>query len=440
MRFAGPAESRSRRGGSSCSRISGIIRSAAIASGTAAPLQNRSLVRRAAAASNRPLPGAGAALFLYHRYFFAAFQGPPGERLSRLVSLPQQGPAAPPGPFLGVLREGRGRYACARFGHNYKRMNELSKDAGAPLTVGEESAGQRIDNFLLRVLKGVPKSHVYRILRSGEVRLNRGRVGPDARLTPGDVVRIPPLRIAKAPKPRVAPARAFRPRVLYEDDALIAVDKPAGLAVHGGSGIALGLIEQLRAGRPEARFLELVHRLDRDTSGVLLVAKKRAALVDLHAQLRDGKMDKRYHVLVRGPWRDAIRKVDIPLHKFVTRDGERRVRIDEGGQRAVTIFRRLETWPGHAPPVALLEAELRTGRTHQIRVHLAHLGHALAGDDKYGNFAWNRALAREGLKRMFLHARQLTFRHPTSDREVTVESAMPAELEGFVAVLGRPGG
>jgi 23S rRNA pseudouridine955/2504/2580 synthase len=316
-------------------------------------------------------------------------------------------------------------------------MNELSKDAGAPLTVGEESAGQRIDNFLLRVLKGVPKSHVYRILRSGEVRLNRGRVGPDARLAPGDVVRIPPLRMAKAAKQQAVPARAFRPGVLYEDDALVAVDKPAGLAVHGGSGIALGLIEQLRAARPEARFLELVHRLDRDTSGVLLIAKKRAALVDLHAQLRDGTMDKRYLVLVRGPWRDAMRKVDIPLHKFVTREGERRVRIDEGGQRAITIFRRLEARPRHTPPVALLEAELRTGRTHQIRVHLAHLGHALAGDDKYGDFAWNRELARKGLKRMFLHARRLTFRHPTNGREMTVESALPAELARFAATLTR---
>ena len=316
-------------------------------------------------------------------------------------------------------------------------MNELSKDAGAPLTVGEESAGQRIDNFLLRVLKGVPKSHVYRILRSGEVRLNRGRVGPDARLALGDVVRIPPLRMSKPARPRTAAARAFRPEVLYEDDVIIAVDKPAGLAVHGGSGIALGLIEQLRATRPEARFLELVHRLDRDTSGVLLVAKKRAALVDLHAQLRNGEMDKRYLLVVRGPWREATRKVDVALHKFVTREGERRVRIDEGGQRAITIFRRLEAWPRHNPPVALLEAELKTGRTHQIRVHLAHLGHALAGDDKYGDFAWNRELAREGLKRMFLHARQLTFTHPVSGSEVTVESPMPAELAKFVAALGK---
>jgi 23S rRNA pseudouridine955/2504/2580 synthase len=317
-------------------------------------------------------------------------------------------------------------------------MNGLSKDAGAPLTVGEESAGQRIDNFLLRVLKGVPKSHVYRILRSGEVRLNRGRVGPEARLATGDVVRIPPLRTARdVTKPRAVAPRSFRSAVLYEDDALIVVDKPAGLAVHGGSGIALGLIEQLRAARPGARFLELVHRLDRETSGVLLVAKKRAVLVDLHAQLRAGTMDKRYVLLVRGPWRDAVRKVDVSLHKFVTREGERRVRTHEDGQRAITVFRRLAAWPRHAPPVALLEAELKTGRTHQIRVHLAHLGHALAGDDKYGDFAWNRQLARDGLKRMFLHARALTFTHPASGLEMTVESALPAELGRFVGTLSE---
>ena len=276
-------------------------------------------------------------------------------------------------------------------------MNELSKDVVSWLTVGDEAEGQRIDNFLLRTLKGVPKSHIYRILRSGEVRLNKGRVGPDVRLAPGDVVRIPPVRTATPASPDRRPAvRAFRPVILHEDDALLAVDKPAGLAVHGGSGIALGLIEQLRAARPEARFLELVHRLDRDTSGVLLIAKKRSALTSLHAQLRDGEVDKRYLVLVRGPWPNAKRKVDVPLHKFSTREGERRVRVEETGRESITIFRREKIWAQHEPPLALLEAELQTGRTHQIRVHLAHIGHALAGDDKYGDFAWNRELAREG--------------------------------------------
>jgi len=315
-------------------------------------------------------------------------------------------------------------------------MNELSKDAVSWLTVGDDAEGQRIDNFLVRTLKGVPKSHIYRILRSGEVRVNKGRVGPDARLVVGDVVRVPPVRTAApARAEHPAAARRFAPAILHEDEALIAVDKPAGLAVHGGSGIALGMIEQLRGARPGSRFLELVHRLDRDTSGVLLVAKKRSALTALHAQLREGKVDKRYVALVRGPWRDATRTVDVALHKYSTREGERRVRVDEGGRESTTIFRRERTWPDHDPPLALLEAELETGRTHQIRVHLAHTGHALAGDDKYGDFAWNRLLAKEGLKRMFLHAKTMMFIHPASGEELRVESPLPAELARYLAAL-----
>lgn len=322
-------------------------------------------------------------------------------------------------------------------------MNELRKDGVSWITVDEEAAGQRIDNFLLRLLKGVPKSHVYRILRSGEVRVNKGRVGPEARLATDDVVRIPPIRTAErvvavgAGPPRTSPVRPFMPAILFEDDWLIAVDKPAGLAVHGGSGIALGLIEQLRVSRPRAPFLELVHRLDRDTSGVLLVAKKRSALTSLHAQLRRGEIDKRYLVLVRGRWRDAKRIVDVPLHKFSTREGERRVRVEASGRQATTIFRLERGWPSHDPPLALLEAELKTGRTHQIRVHLAHLGHALAGDDKYGDFAWNRELAGEGLKRMFLHARVITFMHPASGEVVTIESPLPGDLAKFLALLSK---
>jgi 23S rRNA pseudouridine955/2504/2580 synthase len=316
-------------------------------------------------------------------------------------------------------------------------MNELSKDAASRVTVDEAGAGQRIDNFLLRMLKGVPKSHVYRILRSGEVRVNRGRVGPEARLAVGDVVRIPPIRTATpAPPSRTLAARPFEPALLFEDDALIGVDKPAGLAVHGGSGIALGLIEQLRAARPKARFLELVHRLDRETSGVLLVAKKRSALTALHAQLRVGEIDKRYQLLVRGPWSARRRVVDVPLFKFATREGERRVRVDAEGRASTTIFRLLQAWPAHVPPLALLEAELETGRTHQIRVHLAHLGHALAGDDKYGDFAWNRELARAGLRRMFLHAATITFRHPATGEPIVISSPLPPELARYVAALG----
>jgi 23S rRNA pseudouridine955/2504/2580 synthase len=323
-------------------------------------------------------------------------------------------------------------------------MNGLSKDAVSWVTVDDSSAGQRIDNFLCKVLKGVPKSHVYRILRSGEVRVNKGRAGPDRRLELGDVVRVPPVRTAArggegeglARRPPVA--RPFRVPVLFEDDAFLALDKPAGLAVHGGSGIAYGLIEQLRAARPDARFLELVHRLDRDTSGVLLVAKQRPALVALHAALRDGAIDKRYQVLVRGRWRDAERRVRASLHKYSTADGERRVRVDEDGRESETVFRRLAVWSDRDPPLALLEAELKTGRTHQIRVHLAHIGFVLAGDDKYGDFAWNKALQTQGLRRMFLHAFRLGLRHPVSATPLVVESPLPADLAAFVANLGAP--
>ena len=316
-------------------------------------------------------------------------------------------------------------------------MNELSKDAVSWLTVGDDAEGQRIDNFLVRTLKGVPKSHIYRILRSGEVRVNKGRVGPDVRLAIGDVVRVPPVRTAAPERlAKRAVARRFAPAILHEDDALIAVDKPAGLAVHGGSGIALGMIEQLRAARPDARFLELVHRLDRDTSGVLLVAKKRAALRALHATLREGQADKRYLVLAKGRWRDAKRRVELPLAKFVTGGGEREVRVERsGGRMARTVFYRRRVWANAAPPVSLLEAELVTGRTHQIRVHLTHLGFPLAGDDKYGDFAWNKALAKQGLKRMFLHSCALRFTHPLTGEAMAFESPLPGDLSRFVAGL-----
>lgn len=314
-------------------------------------------------------------------------------------------------------------------------MSQVRSDAVAKLSIDEASAGQRIDNYLVRVLKGVPKSHVYRILRSGEVRLNGRRVGPDARLEAGDTVRVPPVRTSAAPPPATATA-AQRVRVVHEDADLLAVDKPAGLAVHGGSGVSHGLIESLRAARPDARFLELAHRLDRDTSGLLLVAKRRAALVELHRMLRDGDVDKRYLVLVRGRWRDEKRTVRLSLHKFATREGERRVRVDEEiGREAATTFRRVRTWPEHEPPLALLEAELLTGRTHQIRVHLAHVGFPLAGDDKYGDFAWNRVLMKAGLKRMFLHAARLSLAHPVTGARLVLEAALPMELERFLATL-----
>ena len=318
-----------------------------------------------------------------------------------------------------------------------KHMNSLSKDAVNWLAVGEDGQGQRVDNYLVKILKGVPKSHVYRILRSGEVRVNRRKVGPEMRLNVGDELRIPPIRSAPpaATRARAMPGRMAIPPILYEDDTLLALNKPAGLAVHGGSGIAFGVIERLRNARPGAPFLELVHRLDRDTSGVLIVAKKRSALVALHAQLRDGAFDKRYDVLIRGKWRDALRAVELPLATYVTAEGERRVRVAADGRLARTIFRRVKVWPLAEPPVALLEAELETGRTHQIRVHLTHLGYPLAGDDKYGDFAWNKTLARQGLKRMFLHARRIRFAHPQDAREVEIEAPLAPDLAAFVARL-----
>jgi len=313
-------------------------------------------------------------------------------------------------------------------------MNELSKDAVNWLTVGEDSAGQRIDNYLGKMLRGVPKSYIYRILRSGEVRVNKGRVNPGVRLAPGDIVRVPPVRTAPRTDAgrRPAQVRASVP-VLFEDDALLALDKPAGLAVHGGSGIALGLIEQMRVERPDSRFLELVHRLDRGTSGVILLAKKRAALVAMHAELRAGNFEKRYLVLVRGKWRDPKRRVTFALHKFAAMGGERRVRVEDGGQAAETIFYRLRVWSHHVPPLALLEAELRTGRTHQIRVHLTYLEFPIAGDDKYGDFAWNRILHKQGLKRIFLHAHSLAFAHPVTGERIALSSPLAGDLSAFIA-------
>lgn len=304
------------------------------------------------------------------------------------------------------------------------------------VTISDEEAGQRIDNFLLRILKGVPKSHVYRVLRSGEVRINKGRIDQTYRLAAGDVMRIPPVRIAEKPTQAV-PAVEFK--ILLEDNHLLVIDKPAGVAVHGGSGVSFGVIEQLRASRPEAKFLELVHRLDRDTSGILLLAKKRSALVNLHEQIREGQLDKRYLVLVHGDWKNSRQHIKLPLHKYTTPEGERRVRVQSDGMESHTVFSLLRKYDHYA----LLEAELKTGRTHQIRVHLASSGFAIAGDDKYGDFALNRALlksdgTRGALKRMFLHAHQITFTHPETGKSVTLNAPLAPECEKFLNSLGKP--
>jgi 23S rRNA pseudouridine955/2504/2580 synthase len=304
------------------------------------------------------------------------------------------------------------------------------------VTITEEEAGQRIDNYLLRVCKGVPKSHIYRILRSGEVRVNKGRIDQLYRLANGDVVRIPPVRVAEK-STAIVPGAEFT--ILFEDAHLLVIDKPAGTAVHGGSGVSFGVIEQLRASRPDAKFLELVHRLDRDTSGVLMLAKKRSALTNLHEQMRDGVTDKRYLTVVGGDWKNARQHIKLPLHKFTTLEGERRVCVQAGGMESHTVFTMLRKWQ----QFTLLEAELKTGRTHQIRVHLASSGFPILGDDKYGDFALNRVLlkpdqTRGALKRMFLHAHQITFTHPETGKQQTINAPLPPECDRFLVSLGKP--
>ena len=309
------------------------------------------------------------------------------------------------------------------------------------LGVDADSAGQRLDNFLLRHLKSVPKTHVYRIIRSGEVRINKGRASADTRVQEGDQVRLPPVRVSekiaeKAERP--APAREFP--ILLEDDHLIALDKPAGTAVHGGSGVSFGVIEQLRQARPQAKFLELVHRLDRETSGILLVAKKRSALTHLQDQFRERETGKTYLALVIGAWPPNKKVIDTPLHKYLQADGERRVRVttpdNPDGMRSITLVKVRSTVPARPdaglPAFSLLEVTIKTGRTHQIRVHLASQGHAIAGDEKYGDFDLNRRLQRHGLKRMFLHAWRLQFNHPASGERTELLAPLPPDLASFV--------
>ena len=306
------------------------------------------------------------------------------------------------------------------------------------VVIDEASEGQRLDNFLVKQLKGVPKTHVYRVIRSGEVRVNKGRAAADTRLALGDEVRIPPVRVAEKVDARPAPAREFA--VVFEDDALLVIDKPAGVAVHGGSGVSFGVIEQLRQARPTAKFLELVHRLDKETSGLLLIAKKRSALVALQDQLRahsgDKVIGKTYSALVIGEWPASRKVIDVALHKFLTGDGERRVRaVDDdhdAGKRSITLVKIARTLAGYT----LLDVTIKTGRTHQIRVHLTHEGHAIVGDEKYGDFALNKAFARRtGFDRMFLHAGHLRFAHPVSGEVMQLSAPLPAECEALVKTL-----
>ena len=306
-------------------------------------------------------------------------------------------------------------------------MNDLNKPRARTVEIGEEAAAQRIDNFLLRTLRGVPKSHVYRVLRSGEVRVNSGRVGPEYRLQIGDRVRVPPVRVSAA----VKSAKPAEFPVVHEDAALLVIDKPAGVAVHGGSGLSYGVIESLRAARPQAKLLELAHRLDRDTSGLLIVCKKRSALTELHRQLRDGEVEKIYTTIVKGTPAEGSFELSAPLHKYVTASGERRVSVREGGMSALTKVKVLKQGGDHS----LLQVRLLTGRTHQIRVHLAHAGHPVLGDDKYGDFALNRELAKRGVKRLMLHAARLAFAHPSTGERLRLDSPLPADMAALAARL-----
>ncbi|MFT3817601.1 MAG: RluA family pseudouridine synthase [Rubrivivax sp.] len=303
------------------------------------------------------------------------------------------------------------------------------------MVVDEESDGQRLDNFLLRLLKGVPKTHVYRVIRSGEVRVNKGRAAADTRLAAGDELRLPPLRLPERRADAAPPAPPREFALLFEDEHLLAIDKPAGVAVHGGSGVSFGVIEQLRQARPQARFLELVHRLDKETSGVLLLAKKRSALTALQDQFRARDTGKVYLALVQGAWPKSLKVIDQPLLKTLDAAGERQVRVvspaHEQGRRSITLIRKAEA---HGP-FTLLEISLKTGRTHQIRVHLAHAGHPIVGDPKYGDFALNRELARgpQRFGRMFLHAAELAFDHPASGERITLYAPLPAECATLLA-------
>ena len=300
------------------------------------------------------------------------------------------------------------------------------------VSITAEQAGQRIDNFLLRYLKGVPKSRVYRILRRGEVRVNGGRIRAQYKLTAGDTVRVPPVRIADraaAPVPSGS-ALDLERQILFENGRCLVLNKPSGIAVHGGSGLSFGVIEALRAARPQAPFLELAHRLDRETSGCLLIAKRRSFLRAFHEQLRNGEIEKRYLALLAGRWSGGAQRVTAPLRKNQVRGGERMVTVDAAGKPAVSIFTPVTRYAD----ATLAEVDLQTGRTHQIRVHAVHIGHPLAGDTKYGDPDFNREMRELGLRRLFLHAHLLQFAEPSSGETLSVSAPLD---DGLKSLLDR---
>jgi 23S rRNA pseudouridine955/2504/2580 synthase len=313
---------------------------------------------------------------------------------------------------------------------------EASSAAVRHVTVGPGESGQRVDNFLLRELKGVPRSHVYRLLRRGEVRINGRRAKAEQRLEDGDEVRLPPVRMAPPTIPGRVPdaLRAeVRAAILYEDERILALDKPSGLAVHGGSGLSFGAIEVLRADRPDSA-LELVHRLDRDTSGVLVVAKDRGSLRSLHALLREGEVEKTYLALLKGRWSLGKKRIDAPLKTNIRQGGERMVKVDVAGKDAASTFRPVLDFGARA---TLVEVEIHTGRTHQIRVHAAFAGHPIAGDDKYGDREFNATMRDLGLRRMFLHAHAMAFTWPDTGRKCRIVAPLPTDLQAVVEGMGK---
>ena len=324
------------------------------------------------------------------------------------------------------------------------KTHAISKDSVSLITVAEHEAGQRLDNYLIKILKGVPKSHIHRIIRAGEVRLNKKRCKPDSRIQTGDLLRIPPVRTAEKQRSsenraQAVPAREFT--IIYEDDALLVIDKPAGIAVHGGSGVSFGVIEQIRRARPEARYLELVHRLDKDTSGLLMIAKKRSALVKLHEAIRNDHPKKIYLALGVGKLPNDSFHVKLPLFKYTGAQGEKMVRVSEDGQAAHTVFHVLSRFSDgilHGVGLShltLVRATLKTGRTHQIRVHLQSQGCPIAGDERYGDYQANRRLQKLGLKRMFLHASELHLNHPLTGEPLVLRAELPPDLAQFAVML-----
>ena len=328
------------------------------------------------------------------------------------------------------------------------KTHAISKDSVSLITVAEHEAGQRLDNYLIKILKGIPKSHIHRIIRAGEVRLNKKRCKPDSRIQTGDLLRIPPVRTAEKQRSsenraQAVPAREFT--IIYEDDALLVIDKPAGIAVHGGSGVSFGVIEQIRRARPEARYLELVHRLDKDTSGLLMIAKKRSALVKLHEAIRNDHPKKIYLALGVGKLPNDSFHVKLPLFKYTGAQGEKMVRVSEDGQSAHTIFRVLNRFSDDLlhqvglSHLTLVQATLKTGRTHQIRVHLQSQQCPIAGDERYGDYQANKRLQKLGLKRMFLHAAELHLDHPLTGEKLILKAPLPQELAQFVLMLENAG-